>query len=629
MAAGWEEGTRARLDPVDLVRWMGEVGCCWSPSLSPDGCQVAFVSDRAGVPQVWTVQAGGGQPQLVTESKDPATQVTWSPSGELLAFKLAPGGGMNSQVYVTRPDGMGLRRLTAGGAEHNRLGRWTRDGRALMVTSNRARVDRLDAYLVDAASGDHQLVAQGRPLVLLLDVSRDNRYGILRRVHYRGDDDLFLVDLGTGEETLLTPHDPPANFVTARFHPDGRTIYLSSNRDREHAALARVRLRTRSRIGTFEVVVAHVGAELAHFELADDGSAVAMVWELAGRSELELFDVASGKTVPGPPLAGEVVGATDLSQDGRRVAFELSGAVESGDVWVWTRAETPPVSVTGTGDVHGIDLGQLVRPELIRFAAHDGLELCGWLYRPRHAAAPGPVVLNFHGGPEDQERPCFRPLYQALAAAGIAVFAPNVRGSSGFGRTFVNLDNGPLRFNAIRDVEACLDAVIGLGIADSDRVGIMGNSYGGYLTMAALVTYPDRFAAAANLYGMVNFETFYANTQPWMREISKRKYGDPDTEIELLRALSPIHQLDRIRTPTIVLHGANDTNVPVIEAEQVVMALSRQVVPVEYLLFLDEGHGFARLDTQVQADTALVRWFTRHLCDPLNSPEGRSSANEI
>jgi dipeptidyl aminopeptidase/acylaminoacyl peptidase len=225
-------------------------------------------------------------------------------------------------------------------------------------------------------------------------------------------------------------------------------------------------------------------------------------------------------------------------------------------------------------------------------------------------------VLSFHGGPEGQERPSFKPLYQALLARGIAVFAPNVRGSSGFGKRFVNLDNGALRVGAVRDIRAAADHLVRLGIAQPGRLGIMGGSYGGYMTMAGLTEFPELFAAGADLYGIVNFETFFAHTEPWMAAISKVKYGDPATQLELLRALSPIHKLDRLRAPTLVLHGANDTNVPVVEAEQVVQALSRRSVPVQYVQFPDEGHGFRKLANRVRADVAIVRWFESYLVRP-------------
>jgi dipeptidyl aminopeptidase/acylaminoacyl peptidase len=200
-----------------------------------------------------------------------------------------------------------------------------------------------------------------------------------------------------------------------------------------------------------------------------------------------------------------------------------------------------------------------------------------------------------------------------LLAQGIAVFAPNVRGSDGFGKTFVNLDNGPLRFNAIRDIKSCVDYVVSAGVADPEHMGIMGGSYGGYMTMAGLTEYPELFAAGANLFGVVNFETFFENTEPWMAEISKIQYGDPDTQAELLRDLSPIHKIDRVTAATIVLHGANDTNVPVVEAEQVVDSLKKRSVSVSYILFPDEGHGFSKEPNRIRASVEVVRWFAKHL----------------
>ena len=214
---------------------------------------------------------------------------------------------------------------------------------------------------------------------------------------------------------------------------------------------------------------------------------------------------------------------------------------------------------------------------------------------------------------------------------GIAVFAPNVRGSSGFGKKFVNLDNGALRENGVKDIKATVDYLVKSGVADSKRIGIMGGSYGGYMVMAGLTEYPELFAAGANLFGITNFETFFKHTQPWMAAISKIEYGNPETEVEMLRKLSPIHRIDRIKAPTIVLHGANDTNVPVIEAEQVVENLKRRNVPVEYVLFADEGHGWRKTPNRIRSAVSIVKFFETHLKGNqsaqryLQSPKGKSN----
>jgi dipeptidyl aminopeptidase/acylaminoacyl peptidase len=243
--------------------------------------------------------------------------------------------------------------------------------------------------------------------------------------------------------------------------------------------------------------------------------------------------------------------------------------------------------------------------------------LSGWLYRAKNQTGPGAYVISFHGGPEGQELPAFRSDYQALLLAGIGVFAPNVRGSSGFGKKFVNLDNGPLRVNAVKDIKACVDYLVNNHIADPKRIGITGGSYGGYMTMAGLTEYPDSFAAGADLFGIVNFKTFFEHTEPWMASISTVEYGDPKTQGEMLDQLSPIYKLDRITAPTMVLHGANDTNVPVIEAEQIVSTLKKRGVPVEYVLFPDEGHGWRKVSNRIRSTVEITQFFSKYL-----NPEG-------
>ena len=267
-----------------------------------------------------------------------------------------------------------------------------------------------------------------------------------------------------------------------------------------------------------------------------------------------------------------------------------------------------PLRIAASATSRGEWLQQLGQASTV-----SGLELSAWLYRPPGVASPAPYVLSFHGGPEGQERPRFRSDYQALLARGIGVFAPNVRGSSGFGKRFVNLDNGALRYDGIKDIEASVGFLVDEAIGDPKRLGIMGGSYGGYMTMAGLAWYPDLFAAGANLFGVVNFETFFAQTEPWMAAISTIEYGDPKTQAELLRDLSPIHKVDKVTAPTIVLHGANDTNVPVVEAEQVVSSLRERDVPVEYVLFADEGHGFRKTPNRITATVGIVTWFERYL----------------
>ena len=604
-------GSSAEKDVDALVERLARVGRAFSPTFSPDGKHVALISDLSGVPQVWTVPAAGGWPRLVTTGDDPVGGVVWSPTSEWLALSVLPGGGLNSQIYVVRPDGTGLRRLTDGGKENNGLGDWTADGRFLTVTSNRRRPATMDAYLLDPASGRMDLVAELNGVGGIQGVSRDGRRAVVGRLRSRGDNNLYLLDLETRKEALLTPHEPPGLFSGA-ISPDGATVYLSSNKDRDLAAFARIRIGADGIPGPIEVIAQRPDAELDGFELSHSGDEATLAWNVAGRNEISFVDLRSGKTRRGPALPADLLGGVRYSPDDGLLAFTVFGSASPMDVWLLDRATVGFRQLT-TSSHAGVDLSRLVKPELVRYRAHDGLELSGWLYRPPGVVAPAPYVLSFHGGPEGQERPSFRSDYQSLLAQGIGVFAPNVRGSSGFGKKFVNLDNGELRFAGVRDIKSSVDHLVQQGIADPTRLGITGGSYGGYLTMAGVTEYPDLFAAGVNLFGIVNFATFFAQSEPWMAAISTVEYGDPATQADLLARLSPIHKLDRIKAALMVQHGANDTNVPVVEAEQIVRVMKARGVPVEYVLFPDEGHGWRKVPNRVRSIRSMVDFFRRHL----------------
>lgn len=598
---------------VDLVSRMAQVGRASSPSFSPNRERMAFVSDLNGVPQVWVVPTEGGWPTLVTVGEDPVARVSWSPTGDWLVFSSAPGGGMNTQIYVVRPDGTGLRRLSDGGRETNNLGDWTHDGQRITMGSNRSNPAAIDAYLVDPATGAREVVSEGAGIQTLEDVSPDGALALVSRLRSRGDNDLYLINRKARTETLVTPHEPPGSF-SGLLAPDGRTIYLASNKDRELLALARARIERDGTVGPIQVVTGRGDAELSDFAINEQGTLAVVLWNVGGRDELGVVDLASGTMTAGPTLPGEIGGGLTFSHDGKFLALTVTGAAAPPDIWLLEIGTQRLRRVTSVPHA-GVDLTKLVQPQLVRFQAHDGLELSGWLYRPGGQPRPGPYVVSFHGGPEGQERPTFRSDYQALLAQGIGVLAPNVRGSSGFGKRFVNLDNGPLRLEGIKDLEDCVDYLVNNHIADPQRIGIYGGSYGGYMTLVGVTFYPDLFAAAVDLYGMVNFFTFFEHTEPWMAAISTAEYGDPKTQADLLKTLSPLWKLDSIRTPLMVQHGANDTNVPVVEAEQVVEALKRRNIPVEYILFPDEGHGFRKTKNRITSTVAMVQFFVKHLVD--------------
>lgn len=576
LPVGW---TNAALHP--------EISGSWSPALSPDGRHAAYVSDRSGTPKVWVQPVGSDLTFLVDTGEHPVMSVQWSTGGGWLACQIAPGGAPRHEIWLVRPDGSGLHQVAGFGADTADNMRWLPGRSLLAVTENLST-----ALLIDAVTGDRQVIAEGE-LISLFDVSPDGGRALLRHGP-RGSRHIAVRDLATGVDEYVTSGEQ------AVFGPDGRAVYARSDAG-EYPVLIRVA------DGVAEVLAASETAEVESFAMTATGGTVAVLWNIRGGvSELDVLDLVTGMRRQVAPLPGLVVSGPVWSADGSTLTFTAEGPGQPHGTWTFDTSGLWPVSVE-------TPVKSAVQPVLHRIDSHDGLEISGWLFTPPGAPGPHPTVLWFHGGPEAQERPGHGPLFQSLVDRGIAVFAPNVRGSSGFGRSFVNADNGPLRYDAIADIKACVDHLVAAGVSDPARMGCMGRSYGGYLTLAALVTYPELFAAGIDVCGMSNFATFYEHTEPWIASAAVSKYGDPVADADLLRDLSPITRIDRLRAPLMIVHGENDSNVPVVEAEQVVEALRARGAEHKYLLFADEGHELLHRSSRAEYLREVVDWLGRHL----------------
>ncbi|MGE0843255.1 S9 family peptidase [Pseudonocardia sp.] len=596
-----------------------------APRPGPDGRSLAWICDRDGRPRLYVGELDAGsvvEPHgfVPTDLDDPdlpaadVDGVAWSPDGSWLACQLAPGGGERTRVLLVSPDGA-RRHEIAPGAAAVVLGSWSPSGSHLGVTIYGEGRGEGQACLVDLRDGTSTVLASG-PAAVVCAVSGDGHRVVVRHGR-RGDRRLELVDLRTGVRVELVPGG--ATVADARFGVTGGMVYLHTDAGRDRPALLAVPLNA-GRPGIASPVAERSHDDLDLVALDPAGARAVLVWNVDGRSEAEMLDLRSGMLSPLPDAAGDVVtdaaftrdgGGLLLASEGPTVAPHLS-LVPLVDGLPGTEADAvlPPAP---DDEDDAPDL--LVTPTLHEFRADDGLTLTGWLFRPRGTLGATPTLVWLHGGPEAQERPVFQPLFQALAAAGIAVFAPNVRGSAGFGQAFSRADDVALRFAAIDDVRAVVDFLSRSGLADPARIGVAGRSYGGYLTLAALVRYPDLFRVGVDVCGMADLETFYARTEPWIAEAATTKYGDPRTDAELLRRLSPIHLIDRLTAPLLVVHGRHDTNVPVCEPEQVVAALRERGVPHSYLFFDDEGHEVHDLGNRAVFVREVVSWVGGHLSE--------------
>jgi dipeptidyl aminopeptidase/acylaminoacyl peptidase len=590
-----------------------------SPALAPGGDRVAFLLNVTGTPQVWSVGAAGGWPEQLTFYTDRVDFVRWSPDGAGMIFGKAVGGNENAQLYWMSPDGAQVRELTGAPNVRHNFGAWSADGRRISYASNKRNPNFFDIYVMDVATGEASLVYQQDGSNAPVAWSADGRFIVVSRSSdtLSLDNDLYLVELASKNVTHLTPHEGAAQYGDVHFTRDNRALLLSANAAGEWQSLARLDLATR-RITPATDAPWDTDAS----EMSPDGRLLAYALNREGFSELyvrKLTDAGTADDKDAPvALPGQgVVGGLVFSRDGRKLAFTFAGARHNSDVWLYDLRTRKLEQVTRSSRA-GIPQNSFVEPELIRYKTFDGRDIPAWYYRPRNAEAGGanrslPVIVSVHGGPEGQERPAFNPTYQYFLSRGYAVLAPNVRGSTGYGKTYTHLDDVKLREDSVRDLAAAVEWLKTSGTADARRIAVMGGSYGGYMTLAAITLYPELWAAAIEMYGISNFETNLRNTSGYRRRQREREYGTLAGDLEFLRSVSPIYKVGRIKAPLLVFQGKNDPRVPYTESEQIVKALRDRNAPVEYTLFDDEGHGFVKLTNRLVVYPKIVDFLERHM----------------
>ncbi len=609
----------------DLERYL-TVRRAYGGSIGPDG-RLAFLLDTTGVPQVWTVDEPGEWPTQRTFYDEPVSFASFSPTRSELAFGMDEGGNERTQLFRLDAEGA-IHPLTDIPDAKHRWGGWDSTGDQFAFASNRRDEAVFDVYTQDREERgeDAELVFEGDGWYSVAGWRPDDGALLLHRAHSSFDHDLSVLELATGERRRLTADTEGVRYSSPEWGPEGEAIYLVTNEGADTLYLARMDA------ATGELSVVEEGGEWNVGGLALDQESGRLAYsrnvdgytdlhlaELAGPTELREFAV--------PELPGDVAGGASFGPDGDRVALSASGRTENTNVSVIDLAALPTIE-GGAGDPETAPTGSLTRwtcadtagiptetfaePDLIRYETFDGREIPAYFTLPE-GAENAPVIVDIHGGPESQRRPGFSGLRQYFLSRGYALFEPNVRGSAGYGREYTHLDDVENRMDSVRDIGAGLDWLAARGAVDPDRFVAMGGSYGGFMVLASLTEFPERWAAGVDIVGIANFVTFLENTGDWRRELREAEYGSLAEDREFLESVSPTNNIDRIAAPLFVLHGENDPRVPVGEAEQIVDRAREQGVPVEKLIFDDEGHGISKLENRITAYERIVDFLDEHV----------------
>lgn len=573
------------------------------PSPSPGGDSVAFLYDITGVPQVWKASTRGGWPEQLTFFPERISSVEFSPKGDLIAFSMDAGGNERHGIYSLQPDASDFTPLETDPEVIHNWGAWSPDGSKIAYSSNERDAHFFDIY-VRPLDDKPRMALQQDGMNSIVRWSDDGRYLLISRAHTNLNNDLYMLDLDRDVVRLLTAHDGEALYSSAHFAGDG-SLLLLTNLDREFTSPARLDIQT----GKLEFLT---GDEWDVEELvaARNGQVIAWSRNEDGYSRIHLEVDSEVVEVRGLP--GGVVAGLELSEDGSMLVFTHYEPISSANVWSVNTATGEATQLTFASQA-GIPRSALSEPQLVRFGSFDGLEIPAFLYLPRGATLPVPVVVHVHGGPESQARPVFNPTIQYLAHNGFGVLVPNVRGSTGYGKTYTHLDDVHKRMDSVADLAAAVRWLQESETAIPGKIAVMGGSYGGFMTLAALTAYPDLWAAGVDTVGIANFVTFLENTGPWRRKLREAEYGSLENDREFLDSISPINHVDRLRAPLMVIHGANDPRVPVREAEQIVEGVRSRGGVVEYLRYDDEGHGLVKLPNRISSSEAIASFLDEHL----------------
>lgn len=580
-------------------------------SWAPDRQKLLVSSNLSGIWNAYSVPVGGGDPQPLTQSTGNSIFAqSYFPGDERIIYTSDEGGNELTHVYVRDPDGT-TKDLTPGAKLKASFHGWAGDDKSFFISTNERDARFFDLYEIAIDGYARTLLYKNTEGFEIGPVSRDKRYVALMRPRTTSDADIFVHDRTTSTTKNITEHTGTVNNSPSDFSPDGSKLLFVSDSGSEFAALRSYELAsgTKSTVYTqpWDILGADYskGGKYLTVYVNEDSRAVARVLDAGTFSAVALSDMPTG-----------LVRGVSVSPDDASLAFYASDGSVPDELYVRSFSSSP---TRLTNALHSaIRREDLVVPTVVRFKSYDGVEVSGVLYRPHQASpdAKAPAIVKVHGGPGGQAQVGYNALTQALVNRGYVVFDINNRGSSGYGKTFYAMDDRKHGEADLGDVVASKAMLAQTGYVDSTKIGILGGSYGGYMVLAALTLQPEAFKVGVDLFGISNWMRTLNSIPPWWASFKEALYaemGDPKTDSARLHRISPLFNADKIKAPLLVLQGANDPRVLKVESDEIVAAAKKNGVPVEYIVFEDEGHGFVKKENEIEGYTAVLAFLDKHL----------------
>lgn len=581
------------------------------PAISPDGELLAYLSDQSGTAQVWIRPLAGGEAKQLTDLPEPVGALAFNPKSRDLLITTDWGGDERHQLWLIENAMSEPRLLTTDTTVVHGWGCWSPDGTQIAYSANyRSRSD-MDLYVMTVATGEAKCLYQGTGWRTPAGFAPDGLTLLVNDCERAMTDQTFCqLDLLSGAYENLLPHQGRACYLAPKFFKDGSGIVMISDQERDYQSLM------------FKAHDSDRLLELAAFDaqdvealaIAPDQQSIALVLNRQGWSDLVIVDRKGAVLKSFVTPMSCVIASVAWTPDGAALVMPMEGAATPADIWrcdvetsAFTRLTDTPKAKTALPD--------FIEASVTSVASFDGLEIPYFVYQPKVAAPETgyPVLIVVHGGPEAQWKPDFRADIQFMLARGIMVIAPNIRGSTGYGRAYQHLDDRELRMDSVADLKAVRLAVGARDDVDESRIGVFGRSYGGFMVLSAMTEYPELWRMGVEFYGIANFLTLLQTTGPWRMQLRAAEYGDVETMKAALERFSPINQIAAINAPLMVVHGLEDPRVTPCESEMVYSCLRGLGKPVEYLRIPHEGHGFARTENRHTVFGALAGFIDKNL----------------